>query len=145
MRPTGCCTWIFGGEDLAISAARAARAGLDGVELHGDLTHDPVAAGRVLKDHGLAVFSITPGDADISHPDHAIRQAGLNYYDRLIDWAMLPRQWMDFAMTRDLLDVIPVRERLPAPAIVLVRRPDLPLSPPAEFFCDVLLRSLPKA
>ena len=59
--------------------------------------------------------------------------------------AMLPRQWMDFAMTRDLLEVIPVRERLPAPAIVLVRRPDLPLSPPAEFFCDVLLRGLPKA
>lgn len=89
MRPSGCCTWIFGGEDLAISAARAARAGLDGVELHGDLTLDPTAAGRVLKDHGLAVFSITPGDADISHPDQAIRQAGLDYYDRLIDWALL--------------------------------------------------------
>jgi LysR family transcriptional regulator of abg operon len=58
--------------------------------------------------------------------------------------AMLPRQWMDFAMTRDLLDVVPVRERLPAPAIVMVRRPDLPLSPPAEFFCDVLLRGLPR-
>jgi LysR family transcriptional regulator, regulator of abg operon len=58
--------------------------------------------------------------------------------------AMLPRQWMDFAMTRDLLNVIPVRERLPAPAIVLVHRPDLPLSPPAEFFCDVLMRGLPR-
>jgi LysR family transcriptional regulator, regulator of abg operon len=41
--------------------------------------------------------------------------------------------------------VIPVREVLPAPAIVLVRRPDLPLSPPAEFFSDVLLRGLPRA
>ncbi|MBN9369897.1 MULTISPECIES: LysR family transcriptional regulator [unclassified Hydrogenophaga] len=59
--------------------------------------------------------------------------------------AMLPRQWLDFVMTRDLLDVIPVRERLPAPAIVLVRRPDLPLSPPAEFLCDVLMRRLPSA
>lgn len=58
--------------------------------------------------------------------------------------AMLPKQWTSFAMTRDVLDVIPVREVLPAPAIVLVRRPDLPLSPPAEFFSDVLLRGLPR-
>jgi len=58
--------------------------------------------------------------------------------------AMLPKQWMSFAMTRDLLDVISVRELLPAPAIVLVRRTDLPLSPPSEFFCDVLLRGLPR-
>ena len=56
--------------------------------------------------------------------------------------AMLPKQWMSFAMTRDVLDVIAVREALPAPDIVLVRRLDLPLSPPSEFFCDVLLRSL---
>jgi LysR family transcriptional regulator, regulator of abg operon len=59
--------------------------------------------------------------------------------------AMLPRQWMSFSMTRDLLDVIAVREVLPAPAIVLVRRPDLPLSPPSEFLCDVLLRGMPPA
>lgn len=58
--------------------------------------------------------------------------------------AMLPRQWMSFGMTRDVLDVIPVCEILPAPAIVLVHRPDLPLSPPSEFFCDVLLRGLPQ-
>ena len=58
--------------------------------------------------------------------------------------AMLPRQWTSFVMTRDVLAVIPVREVLPAPAIVLVRRPDLPLSPPSEFFCDVLLRGLPR-
>lgn len=58
--------------------------------------------------------------------------------------AMLPKQWMSFAMTQDVLDVIAVKEALPAPAIVLVRRPDLPLSPPSEFFCDVLLRGLPR-
>lgn len=57
--------------------------------------------------------------------------------------AMLPVQWVDFLMTRDLLGVVPLRDRLPAPAIVLVRRPDLPLTPASEFFCDVLLRSLP--
>jgi DNA-binding transcriptional LysR family regulator len=56
--------------------------------------------------------------------------------------AMLPRQWTGFAMTRDLLATVPVREALPAPDIVMVRKPDLPLSPPAEFLLDVMLRSL---
>jgi LysR family transcriptional regulator, regulator of abg operon len=57
--------------------------------------------------------------------------------------AMLPVQWSDFPLTRDTLQVIKVREPLPAPAIVLVRRPDLPLTPAAEFFCDALLREGP--
>jgi hypothetical protein len=35
------------------------------------------------------------------------------------------------------------RRRLPAPSIVLIRRPDLPLTPAVEFFCDVLLRQQP--
>jgi DNA-binding transcriptional LysR family regulator len=55
--------------------------------------------------------------------------------------AMLPVQWSDFPMTRDTLQMIRVREPLPAPAIVLIRRPDLPLTPAAEFFCDALLRA----
>jgi DNA-binding transcriptional LysR family regulator len=59
--------------------------------------------------------------------------------------AMMPIQWSDFPMTRDALQVIRVRETLPAPAIVLVRRPDLPLTPAAEFFCDALMREGPPA
>ncbi|WP_394839066.1 LysR substrate-binding domain-containing protein [Pendulispora rubella] len=57
--------------------------------------------------------------------------------------AMLPVQWKEFPLTRDALQIIPVKERLPAPAIILTRRPDLPLTPAAEFFCDALLRYLP--
>lgn len=88
MRQTGCCTWIFGGEDLATIAARAKRAGLDGVELHGDIDGiDPEEAGRIFADHGLTVFSVTPGDADISHPDAAMRDEAVQYYERLIAWA----------------------------------------------------------
>ena len=59
--------------------------------------------------------------------------------------AMLPVQWGEFPMTRDTLQIIPIQERLPAPAIVLVRRPDLPLTPAAEFMCDVLMRYSPTA
>ncbi len=87
MRPAACCTWIFGGEPLAETAARAARCGLDGVELFGDASADPRAAARILTDHGLTVFSLTPADADISHPDEAARRAGLDYYRRLCDFA----------------------------------------------------------
>lgn len=54
--------------------------------------------------------------------------------------AMLPVQWVDFPLTRDTLARLPVREQLPAPDIVLIRRPDLPLTPAAEFLCDALLR-----
>jgi LysR family transcriptional regulator, regulator of abg operon len=54
--------------------------------------------------------------------------------------AMLPVQWASFPLTRDTLAVIRVRETLPAPSIVMVRNARLPLTPAAEFFCDVLLR-----
>lgn len=57
--------------------------------------------------------------------------------------AMLPVQWIHNPMTRDLLQAFSLKEKIPAPSIVLVRRVDLPLTPPAEFFCDVLLRNLP--
>ena len=43
-------------------------------------------------------------------------------------------------MTRDSLQTVQVREVLPAPDIVLIRQPDLPPTPAAEYFCDVLRR-----
>ena len=57
--------------------------------------------------------------------------------------AMLPVQWTEFPMTRDTLQTIRIREVLPAPAIVIVRRPDLPLTPAAEHFCDLMKRGVP--
>lgn len=67
---------------------------------------------------------------------------GLLHSDLL---ALLPTQWADFALTRDALVRVPIREQLEAPAVVLIRRPDLPLTPAAEFFCDVMRRYAPKA
>jgi len=87
-RPIGCCTWIFGGASLQDVAVRVKRSGLDGVELFGDTDNTVAAQARaILEDQGLSVFSITPGDADISHPDEKIRMAALDYYDGLMDWA----------------------------------------------------------
>jgi LysR family transcriptional regulator, regulator of abg operon len=64
----------------------------------------------------------------------------LAYSDLL---AILPVQWNEFPLTHGALQVIPIRERLPAPSIVCIRRPDLPLTPAAEFFCDLLRRHAP--
>lgn len=57
--------------------------------------------------------------------------------------ALLPVQWGEFALTREVLQVIPVTEVLAAPEIVMIRRPDLPLTPAAEFFSDLLQRRMP--
>ena len=59
--------------------------------------------------------------------------------------AMLPVQWAEFPMTRDTLQTIRIREVQPAPAIVVIRRPDLPLTPAAEHFCDLMKREVPNA
>jgi LysR family transcriptional regulator, regulator of abg operon len=61
----------------------------------------------------------------------------LAYSDLL---AMLPVQWGEFPLTCDALQLIRIREPLPAPDIVLVRRRELPLTPAAEFLCDMLMR-----
>ncbi|CAN5513852.1 LysR substrate-binding domain-containing protein [soil metagenome] len=57
--------------------------------------------------------------------------------------ALLPIQWSEFALTRDALRVIPVKERLEAPSIVMISRSDLPLTPAAEHFLDLMLRHAP--
>lgn len=55
--------------------------------------------------------------------------------------AMVPVQWMAFAPTAGSLQAIPVREALPAPPIVLIRRAGLPLTPAATVFVDLLRRA----
>jgi DNA-binding transcriptional LysR family regulator len=59
--------------------------------------------------------------------------------------AMLPRQWDDFPLIADTLQVIPVQERIPAPDIVLIKRADLPLTPAAEHLVDLMLRYAPRS
>lgn len=58
--------------------------------------------------------------------------------------AMLPVQWGDFAPFAGALQRIAVREVLPAPDIVLIRRPDLPLTPAAEHLVDLMMRWAPR-
>jgi sugar phosphate isomerase/epimerase len=85
----GVCNWIFGGEDLAATAAFLAEAGFDGVELKGDLElYQPAEVNAVLGDRGLAVLSLTPEDVDLAHPDANVRAEALDYYLCLLDFAV---------------------------------------------------------
>ncbi|MBN9082995.1 MAG: LysR family transcriptional regulator [Rhizobiales bacterium 62-17] len=60
------------------------------------------------------------------------------YSDLLV---LLPEQWLDSPLTRDLLACVPVREALPGAPIYIVHRARLPLTPAAEFLSDMLRRS----
>lgn len=84
----GVCTWTFGSIPLERTVERVARLGFGGVELHGDL--EAFAAPDVrelLSAHGLEVFSLTPANVDIAHPDEGIRGASVAYYERLVEFA----------------------------------------------------------
>ena len=58
---------------------------------------------------------------------------------------MVPVQWTRFTAVNQSLISLPLREVFPAPAIVLVRRAGLPLTPAAEFLLDLLRRNVPRA
>ncbi|MBN1315027.1 MAG: sugar phosphate isomerase/epimerase [Anaerolineales bacterium] len=85
----GACTWIFGDMTLENIAQRLSAYQFDGVELMGDIEHyKPLETIRILKDHGLAVFSLTPDNVDLAHPDTAIRTKAIDYYLHLLDFAV---------------------------------------------------------
>ena len=52
--------------------------------------------------------------------------------------AMVPVQWLAFTPIANILQAIPVKEVLPAPAMVLIQRAALPLTPAATFLVDML-------
>lgn len=54
--------------------------------------------------------------------------------------ALVPRQWVDFAAMRGLVQRAPVKEFVGAPPIGFLRRADLPLTPAAEHFCNLARR-----
>lgn len=56
--------------------------------------------------------------------------------------AMVPIQFTDFALTKGVLAVIPVRDILPAPPITFVRRAGLTLTPAADWLADCCLRAI---
>ncbi|VCU69808.1 HTH-type transcriptional regulator CynR [Pigmentiphaga humi] len=55
---------------------------------------------------------------------------------------MLPRQWVDFPLWKNILVQIRVREPLPAPPICIIRRTGMPLTPAADYFCTLVRRAV---
>ncbi len=85
----GACTWTFGDRPLADIAGRLSALAFDGVELMGDLAqYDPREAGTILAAEGLEVFSLTPENVDLAHPEAPIRARAVDYYLRLLDFAV---------------------------------------------------------
>jgi LysR family transcriptional regulator, regulator of abg operon len=54
---------------------------------------------------------------------------------------MLPQQWRHSPLTTALLHIFDIAESLPAPPICIVKRARLPLTPAAEFLCDMMRRA----
>lgn len=54
--------------------------------------------------------------------------------------AMAPVQWSESTLTHGVLSTIPVEEELAAPAIVIIQRADLPLTPAATHLLDLMRR-----
>ncbi len=87
-RLLGVCTWTFGEMTLAEIAGRLATLNFDGVELMGNLEAYQVGeAAQILQDHNLQIFSLTPDNVDLAHPDDTIRTEAIDYYLRLLDFA----------------------------------------------------------
>jgi LysR family transcriptional regulator, regulator of abg operon len=57
--------------------------------------------------------------------------------------AMVPLQFTDYPLAKGALISIPVKERLPGPPIVLIRRSGLSLTPAAQYFVDLLQPQTP--
>jgi LysR family transcriptional regulator of abg operon len=51
------------------------------------------------------------------------------------------RQYDEFELTRRALQVIDIKEPLPAPAIVVIRRAGIALTPAADYLCDMFRRA----
>lgn len=69
-------------------AAALARMGFGGVELSADYENDsPAEINDIFGDWGLTIFSLTPMDVDLSHPEEGLRRSAIVEYERLLDFA----------------------------------------------------------
>ena len=58
---------------------------------------------------------------------------------------MVPVQWLNMTLGSGGLAPIRVKEILPAPSIVVIRRAGLPLTPAAQYLLDLLRRNVPRS
>ncbi len=73
------------------------------------------------------------------HAGSALSMITLAAYSDLL--TMLPIQWTRSAATENLLQRIHIREFLPAASFYIASKAALPLTPAAEYFCDLMRRA----
>ncbi len=84
----GVCAWTFGDMSMDRIAETLARLGYDGMELMGQpQAYRADAVRATCQQTGLSILSLTPENVDLAHPDAATRNAALDYYRRLMDFA----------------------------------------------------------
>ena len=54
---------------------------------------------------------------------------------------VIPEQWLSFSVTNPHVTALRLTEQLNAPPMCIVRRRDLPLTPMAEYMCDLVRRA----
>jgi D-psicose/D-tagatose/L-ribulose 3-epimerase len=87
-REYGLSLWTFGDNiSFETKCEIAADIGVDGVEIQGDMTQDPIRLRKILQNHNLKVLSVTPIDADISSNNTAKRSEAVQYFLDMMDWA----------------------------------------------------------
>ncbi len=126
---------IVGRKGHPLAQARSLRDLVDAEWITTSITHiAEEELGPLFADNGLpAPKLVMQGHSTLTF------LVALVYSDLLM---MLPMQWTQSPLLRDLVQPIQVREKLPAPPICLVRRGGLPLTPAAEYFCDMMRRAV---
>jgi len=89
--------------------------------------------GPLFEQHGL------PPPRPVVQSHSAMTSLVLLAYSDLL--MLLPVQWANSRLWRDAVQVIKVKEVLRAPSINIVQRSSLPLTPAAEYFCDMVRRA----
>ena len=96
-------------------------------------TNEEHELGELFRQHGLGAPHL-----GIRCQSAISLMVSLAYSDLL---AMVPQQWTHFDLTASALAPIQIKEKLPGPAIVVVRRQGLPLTPAAQYLLDLLTRA----
>jgi sugar phosphate isomerase/epimerase len=86
-RDYGLCLWTFGEISLEEKCKLAKEIGVEGVEVQGDLSQNPIELQALLNKYELKVLSVTPDNVDISSTDENVRSRAVQYFLDLLDWA----------------------------------------------------------
>lgn len=86
-REYGLCLWTIGDCSIEEKCQIAKEIGVDGVEVEGDLSQDPLQLALTLQSFGLKPLSVTPKNVDISSENDQTRAAAVEYFIQLLAWA----------------------------------------------------------